>query len=339
MKKSINEMKLLERAIESFQQQTTMGVELKLPIHYQLNGTDAMAVMKGETFRLFVKTSITNQNLHAVLYELTREVHKKPVVLVTRYINPNLMDKLRDEGVFCIDTAGNAFIQKGAIYIFIKGNKLTEEQTIVKSNRAFQYAGLKVIFALLQNPNLIQQTYREIAEQADVALGSVGCILRDLVQQGYVQKEGNNRSLVDKDRLTQNWVEYYPKLKQKHFLGSFTTESTGWWKTIDIAQFDALWGGEIAAETYTHYLQAKDGVVFIPQEMMGELIKTARLKKLKTENEDSIRIEFVETFWKEGAAQKNRALAPALLVYADLINSNYARNLETAQRLYEQYLS
>jgi hypothetical protein len=339
MKNLINEVHLLEKAVEAFYEQTGMRIELEMPISSYSKGGDCIAILEDKTFDLFVKTSISSQNLSAVIYELSRKSDKKRALLVTRYINSNLMDKLRDAKVSCIDTAGNAFIHELPIYVFVKGNKVSHEASYLKTGRAFQYSGLKVIYAFLQNPNLVQQTYRDIAERSGVALGSVGWILSDLEQQGYVQKPANKRILMNKDKLLQRWVESYLVLKQKHLIGSFTTETTGWWKNIDIKKIGGLWGGEIAAESYTHYLQAKDGVVFISQSMIGEFIKAARLKKRKTEDVDAIRIDLVEPFWPTDNEQEGEVLAPPLLVYADLLNSNDARNLETANRIYEQYLN
>ena len=334
MKKINVEFTIFEKAVEAFKQQT--GLEIKLD-SWRDTGIDAIAFLENKYFDVYVKSSVTKQNFPAVSHELQRGGRQRPTLLVTDYINPNLMDKMREAGVSCIDAAGNAHIHKGRFYIFVKGNKRINVVPEQKTDRAFQYAGLKVIFALLQNYDLVKKTYRDIAEQSDVALGSVGCILKDLAQQGFVRTIGNERRLVDKERLLHRWVEFYPKLKKKHFLGTFTTDMNNWWQTIDIHKFGGYWGGEIAAESYTNYLQAKDAVVFIPERMVGELIKTARLKK--SHAKEGVQIELVEPFWQENPLQKQKELAPALLVYADLINSQDSRNFETAQRLYAQYLA
>lgn len=338
MNYTAKEITLLEKAVAAFHEQTGMDMVLKT-MPSNLGGVDATASLDGKSFDLEVKPSITNQNLYAVMNGVSRATDKNAVLLVTRYINPNLMDKLRDASVSCIDTAGNAYIHQPPVYIFVKGNKVDQETSYLKTGRVFQYSGLKVIFALLRNPELIGQTYRDIAEEAGVSLGSVGWILSDLSHEGYVHKSGSKRKLVDKERLLKNWVEHYPKLKRKHLLGTFTTEITGWWKNIDIEQFGGFWGGEIAAEAYTQYLQAKDGVVFVDPLKLGDFIKIARLKKRQSQESDEMGVELVEPFWKQEVGQEKEGLAPPLLVYADLINSNDARNLETAERLYDRYLN
>jgi len=328
--------KLIDAAVNAFGDQTGLSIypEIKNPE----SGSVQIFLEGGhEPFEAYVKTTLTKQNLSSVIYEMSKEKVAQPKLLIASYINPNLMEKLREAKIFCLDAAGNAFIQKVPIYVFIKGNKPTTEATIIKKGRAFQHAGLKVVFALLQNPNLLHQAYREIAEKSGVALGSIGGVLDDLVHQGYIRMAGKERIFQNRKALLQHWVEEYPQLKQKHFLGSFTTENPKWWKEVDITNFEGLWGSEIAAEIYTNYLQAKDAVVFVPEYEKNFLLKSARLKKRKS-NDEGVCIDLIEPFWSEGAAIGEGDLAPPLLVYADLIHSKDARNLDTAKRIYEQYL-
>ena len=328
--------KLIDSVVSSFAKQTGLSIYPEI-INPERGSVSLVLEGVHEPFEAYIKTTLTKQNLPTVIYELSREDVKRPKLLIAPYINPNLMEKLREENIFCLDAAGNMFIKKLPLYVFIKGNKPTSETTIIKKGRAFQYAGLKVVFALLQNPNLLHQAYRKIAETSDVALGSVGRVLDDLVHHGYIRLTGKGRIFQDKEGLLQRWVEEYPLLKQKHFLGSFTTENPKWWHEINIASFEGLWGGEIAAENYTNYLQAKDAVVFVPELQKTSLLKSARLKKRKV-NDEGICIDLYEPFWREGAASVEIDLAPPLLVYADLIHSKDARNLDTAKRIYEQYL-
>lgn len=328
--------KLVDAAVTAFGKQTGLSIHTEIP---EFKKEPALLWVEGinKPFEAYVKTTLTKQNLSSVIYEMSQEKVVQPKLLIAPYINPNLMEKLREAKVFCLDAAGNAFIQKLPLYVFIKGNKPTSEATVIKKGRAFQYAGLKVIFALLENPNLLHQAYREIAEKSGVALGSIGGVLDDLIHQDYIRMAGKERIFQDRKGLLQRWVEDYPVLKQKHFIGSFTSDNPHWWKEVDIADFEGVWGGEIAADAYTNYLQAKDGVVFIPEVQKSSLLKSARLKKRKA-NDEGICIDLIEPFWAEGTASGEGDLAPPLLVYADLIHSKDARNLDTAKRIYEQYL-
>lgn len=337
MKKLESAHTLIEKAIEAFSLQTAMNIESSVVLDE--SPICGRVIIEGHEFNVFLKPTITSQNMNAVLYELTQLNSQASPILVTRYLNPNLANRLREASVQFMDTAGNSFIHQPPLHIFIKGNKETTSPPLIRAGRAFQYSGLKVIFAFLQNPYLVGESYRDIAEQAQVALGSVGWILSDLTEQGYIQTSTNKRILVNKAQLQQRWVEHYPVLKQKHLLGVFTTDNSHWWNKVELEPYQGRWGGEIAAQLYTDYLQAKDGIVYLSPQKLGEFIKATRLKKRKDNDIDSVRIELIEPFWTVDTLKTEKPLAPALLVYADLIHSKDARNLDTAKRLYEKWLN
>ena len=57
--------------------------------------------------------------------------------------------------------------------------------------RTFKPAGLKVIYGFLCNPGLENKTYREIAAETDVALGTVDWIMKELKELGFCWTWGN----------------------------------------------------------------------------------------------------------------------------------------------------
>ena len=128
-------------------------------------------------------------------------------MLLADYINPNMGERLKEAHIQFIDTAGNAYINQPPVYIYIKGNRPelnVGERGKAKTGRAFQATGMKVVFAFLRDKNLINAPYRHIAEQAQVALGTVGWVIRDLVAQGFLlegrkktQREFDNFDRVD----------------------------------------------------------------------------------------------------------------------------------------------
>ena len=66
-----------------------------------------------------------------------------------------------------------------------------------------------------------------------------------------------------------------------------------------------------------------------------DLSEVARNLKL-VPSEDG-EVEILQKFWKNDIS--NTKVAPALLIYADLINSGYGRNIETAKQILENELS
>ncbi len=117
--------------------------------------------------------------------------------------------------------------------------------------------------------------------------------------------------------------------------GNFTTDDPAWWQAINIVEFDALWGDEIAAAKYTDYLNPKDAVVYIKQADMGDFIKAARLRKYDAGQQVSRRVELVDLYWQQ---EPGDGLAHPVVTYADLIEIGEPRNLDMANRLHEKYL-
>ena len=200
---------------------------------------------------------------------------------------------------------------------------------------------MKIVYAFLKDRELINAPYREIAEQAQVALGTVGWVIRDLLEQGILVAEikGTRRRIADYDQLLDKWVEAYPhKLKDKHRLGTFTTDNPTWWQAIHPEEFQAAWGGEIAAGEYTGYLNAKDADVYIGKAQMTDFLKHARLKKAAPDEMPDITIDLIEPFWKKGGGAERCGLVHPLIVYADLVATGDPLNLDAANRLREKYL-
>ena len=272
-------------------------------------------------------------------------------LFVADYINPKMAKRLKEAGIQFIDTVGNAYINQKPFYIYIKGNKpkkgLITEQNL-KTGKAFQPTGMKVIFTFLRNKALINAPYREIANQAQVALGTVGLVIHDLMAQGFILDGINKkqRELADFDLLLNKWVEEYPhRLKQKYKIDQFTTDDPYWWETIKPEQFDAMWGGEIAVAKYTDYLNPKHATVYINKKDMKDFLKAAQLRKPEAYERPNVQIELIEPFWNTEVKDQNGiennervGLAPPIITYADLIETGDARNLDAARRFREQYI-
>lgn len=147
-----------------------------------------------------VKQNISNTIIALLIYH--KEAAPHPLLLITKYVNNIKAEELKKNGIQFIDTAGNAFLNYYPIYIFIKGNKPPDKLSEIKTHLAFGYSGLKIIYALLCNHDLIKKPYRHIAEISGVALGTVGNIINDLISLGFVLEMGSTgRQLFGKKEL------------------------------------------------------------------------------------------------------------------------------------------
>lgn len=214
-----------------------------------------------------------------------------------------------------------------------------------RTTRAFNASGLRVIFSLLLHPRLVGSAYRKIADMSGVSLGTIGWVLTDLKERGYVEELGVSRARVLSNplELLDRWVEAYPeKLLPDIESGSFQASSRLPWKDIDPTKYRGCWGGEVGASLLDSYLQPAQGSLYLPKERLKEFLIDHKLKKShETLIGDSGTIHIHQKFWREppdeqAQSTSERGAAPAILVYADLLASADPRNLEAAERLYDR---
>lgn len=281
----------------------------------------------GETLEFIAEIKPTVPKPHRLLYYIQKERLCR-ILLVTRYVNPVEADEMKKEGLQFIDTAGNAYFNQQGVFVFIKGNRPRPELVRTGRTPVFQAAGLKMIFALLCEPQLLAATYREIAIAAGVALGTVGFVMTDLKQRGFlIHDKPAGQKLINKKELFERWVTgYIQKLRPKLALGKFKGEDQ-WW---DRRQLEGgVWGGEVAAAKFTQYLRPEIATMYTAPDKMHEIVLKHRLKKDPEGN-----IELLRKFWKR--SEPFPGLAHPILAYADLLAIGNQRDLETARVLYDK---
>jgi hypothetical protein len=167
-----------------------------------------------------------------------------------------LAERLRDLGIQFIDSAGNAFLTRPALLIWVKGERPPERLHPSAPSRAFKASGLRVLFALLAVPGLVSQPYRAIADKAGVAHGTVGWVMAELPRLGFLAEIGGQRRLLQPERLRRQWVEAYARtLRPKLRLRVFQAPTISWWHEFDFAQYGLVLGGEAAAARITGIIE------------------------------------------------------------------------------------
>lgn len=345
------EQVILDRAIQAVARET--GVRLYAEQReILLDDQMVNAIVRLEPCDRKLAVEIKKWAQQANLGALIHQVQQLPEggLLAADYINPKMADKLRQQGVQFIDTAGNAFIDQPAMYVYVTGNRQEEHglmPTKDGAKRAFEPKGLMVVYAFLLYPELVNAPYREIAEKAGVAVGTVGWVLNGLKTAGFIRDAGGKkgRRLTQYRKLLDRWVEAWPeKLKPKQFVGEFVTDDPFWWEDIDITAYDGYWGGEIAAAKYTNYLKPEVVTAYLPEHARTRFLQGARLRKAtEWTGHGAGTVQIYRPFWPEGldVADINReeGLVHPLLVYADLLATGETRNLEVAKRIYDEHIA
>lgn len=257
-----------------------------------------------------------------------------PIVLVAMHISTSVKEALRREKINYMDAAGNLFLAVNSVYIFIDGQKKESLKEEVK-NRAFTKTGLKVVFAFLKDPEVINLPYRAISEKIDVSLDTVHNVINGLKDLGYIISIARKELiLINLKQLLLRWVqEYEIKLKSSLFIGDFRfirNDKGQNWDQIEFSDDETQWGGEPAGALITNHLRPAEFTLYTSKKRL-EVMKELQLLPDQNGN-----VKLYKRFWNN-KGDKN-AYVPDILVYADLLNHGDPRNLEIAERIYEQHL-
>lgn len=329
----------LQRAIDAFQKMTGLKIERLTGEARARAVPDAVIRIpfqgKGIRFAVEVKNFLTRTTLGVAVQQLRNDPRNRKGLLVTRYITPQVADLLKNMGIPFMDAAGNAYIDDPPLYVFVKGNKLPEDDRPEPVTRAFRPGGLRIIFTLLNNPGMEKTPYRNIAKATGLALGTIGWVMNDLRKLGYLVDMGaRGRRLTRKNDLLTRWVTAYPdQLRPGLVIGRFKAKDDDWWKDAEIETFHALWGGEIAAARLTKYLKPQTATIYT-REPPARLVLKYQLKK-----DPAGRVEILRPFWHFEYPGHHPDLVPPVLIYADLLATGDERNIETAGLVHEKEIA
>jgi hypothetical protein len=345
------EAETVERAVAAFRRQTGIPIDVRheVPLTPTRRADTILTLQptpdKEARYIAEIKRTDRFAALGAIKAQLDAAKLPYPGLLVTQYLAPQAVDQCLQMGLHFLDTAGNAYLKAEGLYVLIKGQPKPQDDRALLQAKATTATGLRVAFVLLCDEDLLNAPYRRIAKAANVALGTIGWVFFDWQQRGMAtggQKTTQPRVLLERRKLLDDWVANYPaRLRPKLNAQRFTAPNRDWWKTTNIREFDAIWGGEIAADRYTNDLRPATVTIYMNEatrtKNAGNLIKRNRLRP-----DPDGEIEILDQFWTldkwNGERPDLETVVPPLLVYADLIATNDPRNIQVARAIYEPWL-
>lgn len=293
--------------------------------------------MMGKRFVCIVEPNLTLGMMVDKIPDDYRQPDKDVRYLyVTINATPKMLEVAKLPDINILDCAGNCNIQyqlkNGNIVLMLanKGEKPVEDTT-AKAYPIFWEKGLKVIFYLLLDKRNVGRPYREIMDATGVAIGTVKNIIDGMIYQQFVRVENNKRFLTNTDRLMMLWATNYgqnlkPKLLQTRF--AFRNEENRRnWENL-ILPDGMVWGGETAAALTEGFITPGEFTIYTDAPA-ATLMKTGAVIP-DTDGE----ITVYQKFWT-GADAKT---VPAVLIYADLMDTANGRCIEAAQKIKENEL-
>jgi hypothetical protein len=291
-------------------------------------------------FHVEVKQHLHRTAIERIIARKNDVPPKWKMMLVSEYVTSAQAEILQNNGVAFLDTAGNACMDLPGLHLFVAGKGKAPKQASHPA-RIFHRAGLQIIFAFLTDPALdknpedalLNMPFRDITSQTGVALGSIGTIIGNLLEQRYIVEDRNLRFLVNRQQLFEKWVaSYVDRMRPKLIAKRYRSKGKKWWNGVQSLGAGNYWGGEVAAAKLTGYLRPERATLYSRGETQ-RLILDADLR-LDPQGD----VEMLNVFWEEWPYGGSKECVHPLLVYADLMASENDRNLETAKRVYEQYL-
>jgi hypothetical protein len=311
---------IIHLALEQLQQETGITARYLDEGLLQLKG-------EGKPMQFVVIYKDEPRNYQLAEFVSLKE-QQKHMIVIARQLFPGIRERLYANDIAYLDTQGNMFLKAPGIYILVEGKKTTQRKA-THGNRAFTATGLKVLFQLLQNKDLVNAPQRTIAQKAGVALGNIKMVLDGLKETGYLIPLNKKEYLWEnRQELLQRWAENYATLLRPRLIkGRYRLTQP--WQEIRLNTPPTVWGGEPAADLLTHHLRPEQYTLYT-KETATQLLKNYRLIPDKTGD-----LEVLERFWPQ---TREEATAPALLIYADLLGQGSKRNLETAKIIYHEHI-
>lgn len=299
---------------------------------------DSVVIINDETVYAEVKKEIRPQ--HVAIFEAVKE-YRQPLIVGADYITPNAKMQLKEKKINYIDGFGNAYINLKNLKLYIEQGNAKPVSN--KHSTIFTQSGGQVIFTLLTNPKLINETQRFLAHVSNVSLGSVSKSIQGLIEEGFVVKwsDAQKYQLVNKEVLLEKWIiTLNEKILPAYKLGTFTFSKSNreHWRN-QLMHPNVLWSGEPAAALVTEYLHPEKFSMFT------HLQKIEIIKDLKLLPDNKGEISIYKPFWLESDSMERltnfmnhkNAVHP-LIIYAQLIYSGNERNIETAQILFNEHI-
>lgn len=291
-----------------------------------------------------VKTRITtrNQAFHIILQ---LQAAAGEAIVFADWIPGPIAEEFRKAGIFFADAQGNIFLRKPPhIVLDIRGNK-TDRPIKAEPGRLIEAGGLKVVHYLLTHPHAAGDPLRAIAERAGVALGTMHAVMKELERgQWLLPAAGDKRRFGDLNGLVELFVRGYAlKLRPACVLGRYKHQKRIPQEILDgfarrLTDMRGHWAvtGGMAARQLTRHLEPDAVTLFVDDQAKAKLADEPMLRDDANGN-----ITLLHLIGPTAVADKPKApwpLATPLLIYAELLDTGGAREVETARMIYDQFL-
>lgn len=310
---------------------------------------DALFAWKGPkgTIRYLIeeKRHLQNQDVRVIIDQLKRWQDRLPVaergaklLLVAPTVRPHQATILEQAGIDYVDLAGNAHLAGPGVLVHIEGRQ-PAKQPVVQRGRPNK-GWVKTVLTVLVRPELVAAPYRPLAEQAQVALGTVAGCINDLTTRGLLHEGKDGRRIADRQQLVALWVQAYvdvlrPKLEERRFQIHADNKPEIWEQLRDVlGKRKVRWAltGADAAERRTHFFRAEETEIYAPIHALDDrALQNALVAQPAARAGNLVVIEPPAPVATPPGNANEPPMTPDLLAYAELRYRGTAQALEAAE--------
>lgn len=198
------------------------------------------------------------------------------ILLLAPYVREQQALVLEQAGIDYIDLAGNVHLNAPGLFVHVQGQRPPKERAAAPARP--HKGWIKTVMALLVQPDLVNVPYRVLADEADVALGTVAKCLNDLTLRALLLGRQGERTLPDRPALVALWVQAYvealrPKLAERRFQIRVDEKPQLWnrLRTV-LAQRGQRWAltGADAAGLRDYYFRAEETEIYAPIRVLDD---------------------------------------------------------------------
>lgn len=317
------------------------------------DGTVTWKTTKGRLrYLVEEKRHLRYQDVGVVVEQLNRRRADLPadfaydrLLLFAPHVRPQQAAVLERGEIDYLDLAGNAHLRAPGLFVHVEGRRPPKEPTPAPGRP--QRGWIKTVMAILIRPELANMPYRTLADQADVALGTLAGCMNDLTARGLLLGGKGGRRVADRQALVALWVQAYieglrPKLKERR-LQIRAEGKNEIWTRLEIvlrerAQRWALTGAD-AAERRTHFFRTEETEIYTPIRVLEDReTQKALIAQPAVRGGNLLAIEPPGPLALPELADDGLPIAPDLLAYAELRYRGTGQALEAAELLLPRVL-
>ena len=326
------EVELVAGALDALRDATGIRGEI---LDYPDAGADTTVLLtiNGRKLRYDCEVKKTIDRYALPLALLNKLGNAQHTLLVSSPLSPDMADRCRDIGLQFIDTAGNAYINDGAgIYVHVTGRRGNAGH-YHQADNTMTPAALKMMFAALAEPALLNAPYRDISIRARISTGAITKAFDTLALRELIGTTAGGKRMIRTPELFLNeWASGYagrikPKLRTYRFATDDVDRFLDWVPERGISAY----GGERAAMHLTGHLKPEAHTIYADMDnprALRDIVKHCRLRA-----DPQGRIDIVEMFWNPEHFVEWFPTVPPHLVYADLMSTHDSRNITVARQI------